>query len=362
MVKSNRIITSIRDLLHKRKVDGVIFHKQANISWLIGGRSHINIAMESSVMSVIVTVNETVVVTSNIEKNRLLEEEIQIQVDRVETFPWFDPLKKEELIRKCTSGFLVKDEAELEEELKQLRTIHSANDKLSLEKLAQDTASAIEQTMFEIKKGDSEYDISAKLASNCLEREVESIVNLVAVDERALKWRHPLPTSKRIDNYVLVGLCGRRNGRIVSVSRLMHFGPVSQELQDRHKAVVTVDATLIHHTYPGKSYHELFNVMMDAYENVGYPDEWKHHHQGGLTGYATREQLLLKDDLSHVVEQGQIYAWNPSIAGVKSEDTILARPDGAEIISSTGQYPTVEVQIGNRTMKRPDILVRSWKG
>ena len=32
--------------------------------------------------------------------------------------------------------------------------------------------------------------------------------------------------------------------------------------------------------------------------------------------------------------RGQVFAWNPSITGVKSEDTILIRENGNEVLAS----------------------------
>jgi len=52
------------------------------------------------------------------------------------------------------------------------------------------------------------------------------------------------------------------------------------------------------------------------------------------------------------IEGNQAFAWNPSIAGTKSEDTILLSDKGTEIISQVGDWPCTEVD----GIKRPDIL------
>ena len=56
------------------------------------------------------------------------------------------------------------------------------------------------------------------------------------------------------------------------------------------------------------------------------------------------------------VEAGQIFAWNPSISGVKVEDTILITPDGADVITAIDGWPTVPVEAGGRVIPRPVIL------
>ena len=52
----------------------------------------------------------------------------------------------------------------------------------------------------------------------------------------------------------------------------------------------------------------------------------------------------------------QAFAWNPSIAGTKSEDTILVGPEGNEILSSTGNWPTTPYPAGGQNWSRTDIL------
>ena len=57
------------------------------------------------------------------------------------------------------------------------------------------------------------------------------------------------------------------------------------------------------------------------------------HHQGGATGYGPREALATPESTFRVAE-GQFYAWNPSIAGVKSEDTMVVGSQGNQVITT----------------------------
>jgi hypothetical protein len=53
----------------------------------------------------------------------------------------------------------------------------------------------------------------------------------------------------------------------------------------------------------------------------------------------------------------QAFAWNPSIAGTKSEDTILVTENGIEFLSLSSDWPMVEVEYRGQGVKREDILV-----
>jgi antitoxin VapB len=116
-----------------------------------------------------------------------------------------------------------------------------------------------------------------------------------------------------------------------------------------------VDAALMGATRPGATLGEIFAVCQKVYADAGFPDEWKLHHQGGLTGYQGRENRATPGSSTRVLPN-QAYAWNPSIAGTKSEDTILVLPDRTEIISATGQWPMKGYSAGGRTWMRNEIL------
>jgi len=347
----------IRDLLKKKKLDGILITQQKNFSWLTSGRGFVNQATERAVSTILITNGEARMIVNNIEAARLIEEETQAEFDHVESFPWYEPTQLNELIMKRTSGAHVAWDTDLEADFISLRTTLTEKEEQRIRLLAVDTAEAIEQTAREIQIGETEMKMAARLAANCISKGIEPIVNLVATDQRVFIRRHPLPTFKTLEKYAMLVIGGRRQGQIVSATRSIHFGEPPSNLLSRQQAVATVDAAMIAQTIPGARFTDLFTQMKEAYSIVGYADEWRHHHQGGLSGYVSREQILHIESKTEV-KVGQVYAWNPSISGVKSEDTILVSEQGQEILSLTNQYPTIEVEWNGQKWKRPGILVR----
>jgi len=57
-----------------------------------------------------------------------------------------------------------------------------------------------------------------------------------------------------------------------------------------------------------------------------------------------------------IVQENQALCWNPSIAGTKSEDTMLATSKGPVLLSKPVQYPILEMGIEGYTFQRPGIL------
>jgi antitoxin VapB len=108
-------------------------------------------------------------------------------------------------------------------------------------------------------------------------------------------------------------------------------------------------------TRPGQTLGQIFRWARDAYAETGFPDEWQLHHQGGTAGYEPREYIATPDS-QDLVETGQVYAWNPSIAGTKSEDTILVTSSGPEVLTATPGWPQLTVERGGVEYTRPAIL------
>jgi antitoxin VapB len=216
-------------------------------------------------------------------------------------------------------------------------------------------AQAIDSAARAIRPGQTEYQIAALLGAEAERRGAQPVVNLIATDERVFRFRHPLPTGKELERYAMLVLCGRRWGLVCSVTRLVHFGRLPDELRRKAEAVAQVDAAFLATTRPGQTLGQVFEQAAAAYAECGFPGEWQWHHQGGPAGYEPREYLATPGS-QDLVQAGQAYAWNPSIAGTKSEDTILVTDSGAEVLTAIDGWPILSVTAGDAPYARPAIL------
>jgi antitoxin VapB len=129
------------------------------------------------------------------------------------------------------------------------------------------------------------------------------------------------------------------------------------ELRRKSEAVAQVDAAFITATRPGRTLGEIFEVAQGAYAKTGFADEWQLHHQGGPAGFEPREYVAVPGS-TDVVVAGQTYAWNPSITGAKSEDTVLVGEDSNEVLTTIPDWPMLSVAVEGQAepMLRPAIL------
>ena len=103
---------------------------------------------------------------------------------------------------------------------------------------------------------------------------------------------------------------------------------------------------------------QIFFAIEKSYESYGYPEEWKLHHQGGVTGYRTREFVAIPH-FPFGTEKGMAFAWNPTITGTKSEDTYVRTEKEMKLLSvnNRGNWPYLKFEINGKKYKRPDILI-----
>jgi Xaa-Pro aminopeptidase len=158
-----------------------------------------------------------------------------------------------------------------------------------------------------------------------------------------------------VERYVCLSTCARRSGLTVAITRLVHFGPIPAELEQRYRALVKIESKLIAHTRTGMKSGDLFDLLSGWYAAEGYDGEWRNHHQGGATGYIERDWVAYPAG-PHVVQLRQAFAWNPTMAGAKVEDTILVHETNNEIITETGNWPAIEIEAAGYRLNRPQIL------
>ena len=361
-------LESVRAWLQRNGLEALLINSQANFAWLTGGgENYVYVGDAAGEAYLLVVPDRAYLLTNNIEVRRLQEEEVADLPFEAVTWSWRrQGDAKEMLASLCDVSKAVSDLGSLglpkvsdglPDGFNHLRYTMSPSEIERYRRLGQEAAQALEDVCISVEPGDTELDIAAALAYRCQKRNILPLVNLVAGDERIARYRHPLPTGNQVHKTMLIALTGRRNGLHISLTRLVSFGPVDPGLLARHRAVIAVDARYTLESRAGVTMGEVVRRAIDQYESEGFPQEWELHHQGGLTGYAGRE-IFGTPDSEHRLQPGQVFTWNPSITGTKSEDTILLTVDGPEVLTRTGTWPELEVELPVGTLCRPAIRVR----
>ena len=351
----------IATLLHERGLRGLLVTRSSTVSWLTcGGQAHVGLNSESAVAAILCTPERDYLLASGIEMPRMLAEEMVDLPLTPHVFPWYEPQQRDAWIDElCGVGGWASDlpgERSCAAALTAMRVTLTAAEIERYQALGLATGRAVEAVTRAIRPGMREFDIAGLLSAHVYAACAQPVVALVAADERLRQFRHPIPTDNRVEKTAMVVVCARRYGLIVSATRLVSFGAMDAVMAQRAADCAVVDAHAWHASRPGATLGSAFAAVVRAFHDHGYIDEWHKHHQGGVTGYENRE-IQARPDSTHVIGLDQAFAWNPSIIGTKSEDTMIITAAGPVSVSTTGEWPMQRVTIEGTHYERPAVLV-----
>jgi antitoxin VapB len=223
--------------------------------------------------------------------------------------------------------------------------------------VAGETAAATVEVLEALTPGVSEHEMAARTSAALLTRGITPTVLLMGVDERIHRYKHAVPRAGVLQRYGMVNLCARRSGLVVSITRFVHFGPPPAELASAFEAAAQIHAQILHATRDGAISSEIFAAAQRAYAAVGAADEIERHHQGGPCGYSERDWVITPHGTERVTDP-QAFAYNPSLRGVKTEDTVVLASGKIEVLTETPSLPKIETVINGVTYHSAGVLVR----
>ena len=356
-------------MLDAENLGGVLLNAQHNFTWLTGGKSSgINLSVENGSCFLFVRRDgKKFVLANNIEMTRLVSEEILADEFEPVEFAWEDEKASSDFVFEKAKSLLdandeIASDLPLNPKFKAIENL-IAPCRFSLteaeirryRKLGKDAGEALGMIFQQIEPGESELEIARKVKDALAIYQINSVVTLIGADERIEKFRHPLPTNKTWGKVVLIAVCAKREGLIVNLSRIACVGEIPGELRRKTESVARVFAEITSATKIGNSGAEIYRTAAEAYAKQGFDDEIRKHHQGGATGYKTRDWLAHPKSAEKVV-LNQAFAWNPTITGTKTEETFVVTENGVEVFTASPNFPTISVEIDGREFHSPGIL------
>lgn len=360
-------VARIREYLQKNNLYGVYLKKRSNFAWITcGGDNRIVDASEIGWSGILVTKNSVSLITDNTEFPRIIDEEIKdLNMEKFE-INWYKDELSNSIIKIGGSKNIASDI-----EIPNLKILDNSFERIQYQltdpeierfrELGKITSKSFTKIGKQVKRGMSELDVASMVSFELIKNNIQPHLILVAADNRISDYRHPIPTNNKINKYVMYVTVAVKWGLNLSITRFVHFGKISPEIKAKHDAIINIDARLILNTRPGEKLNKIFKEHINNFKKFGYPEEWKKLHQGGSASYRIRDvKPNLETPDKEIVLLNQAYAWNPSITGIKSEDTIIVHEDKNEIISEDTDWPLVEVKFNNKKILRPDILVKKF--
>ena len=346
-------------LLDREGLDTLVLRSPANVAWWSGGgRTTVLLDMPVGVAAVVLTRDGERVLTDRIEADRVAEEELDALVAAgagMDVRPWdAEPdLPSGEGVADDVWRPGVRDAAPLLDELRRALTPAEIS---RYRDLGREAAEAMTDACLQVEPGMSEYAAAGLVAAALYQRGIDPVLVLAAGEGRVFRHRHALPTLGPVGDLLMLVTCGRRDGLYANLTRFTAFGagPARAAREEVQGRLLAVEAAYFAALRPGTPVSEVLAAGMAAYGDNGFaPDEGQRHHQGGPCGYLSRDYKATPRT-TDPVEADQAFAWNPSVPGLKVEDTVLATAAGVEVLSVDPRWPTV--QAAGRA--RPAVLER----
>ena len=348
-------LRSVRSWLDDRGVVGVVLAGVDAVAWLTAGlTTPVERGASVGPLRLVVTHDIFAAVTTNVERPRL---EAEAGLDRlgvtIHQAPWFEPGGLErvaaelscrpprELASDRAPGFGVA----CDDDFVELRLTLARPERERLERLAVDTAAALEGALAAWRPGERDLDVLARV-DEALERVgAFAACLIVGGDERVERFRHPLACGAEMGRLVMAVAVAERDGLHAAATRFTCADGLPDGVAKAAAAARAVEEEMLAASVPAATYGEVMQACERAYTVAGHPGAWREHYQGGPIGYRQREFEIVPTQsdsrwFGTRLAVGQVLAWNPSVAGGgKAEDTYALEPGGLRRLTDTGRWP-----------------------
>lgn len=321
----------VRELLARHGARRAVLRSRRNFAWLtIGGDGHVVQSTEAAVAPIVIGAWTARVLAPVNEADRLADEELAGLPLEIEQQPWETATQFDGDGDRRTL-----DDDAVDDELSSVRASLGDLEQERMAWLGHRLTQVLDAVAADLEPGVTELEASTEIGRGLAADGIQAPVLLVAADDRIARYRHPLPTTLAIRQRAMLVAVAERWGLHVALTRLRELERPSPDLDRRRLAAQEVLAAMLAASVPGRTLGAIFEAAQRAYADVGFHDEWRLHHQGGLLGYRPRERLATPGDPT-VLTVGMAVAWNPSITGAKLEFSHLLTDSSGQLRALTG--------------------------
>src|SRR4028118_1649065 len=346
----SRKLELIRQALTETGATGVRLRGTDWFAWATAGASNtVLLTAEAGVAEVLVTVRDAWVLTDEIEAQRLQDEELSADF-KLHVNPWADAAARESFVRDVTNeGKVLSDrpilhvEKRLPASLQQHKRVMMSSELERYREVGRKASEAMTEVLSKAQPTWTEYQLAGAGAEALWARGLHPALTLVAGERRLPLYRHATATAEEIGRQAMLVFCARGWGLYANLTRFVSFDFLGENHSELHRQVREIEAAGLNSCRPGVSLNAVYDTLKAAYEEEGYPQAIRQHHQGGTTGYLARE-VVANPGTSDMLAENMAVAWNPSLSGAKIEDTFVIHSDGTlENLTFDPNWPSVEV-------------------
>jgi len=352
----------VRAWLVEHDLDSLLISRRDNFAWLtIGGDNHVLKNTELGAGHLLITRDRHYLLSYSMDNLRILEEEIPGQGYEPVYMHWYegDPRQLAAALggRRIAADTLFPGTQDMSIEIGRL---HSPLTVLEFQRarwLGRQSALLLEAVAGWVRPGMLEVEIARAIRAVYALYGMELDVVLTGSDARLGKYWHALPSRKPVEKHFSMHPAARRWGLYANVNRAVCFGSPPEQLRRAYQAAPIIEGRVLGMLAPGLPYAEILEKQKSWYAELGYPEEWKGHFQGGLTGYQIGDPTRCFTGLN--VECNQSFDWFITVQGIQVEELSILTAADLEIASLGERWPRLTISGEVRQVAVPDLLVLS---
>ncbi|MBD2344324.1 M24 family metallopeptidase [Anabaena subtropica FACHB-260] len=352
----------IRNALNETGAMGIRLYRSDWFAWSTAGASNtVLLASETGVAEVLVTAEEAWILTDEIEAQRLQDEELPGRdessnpVYKMHINPWADKAARESFVREVTNGGKILSdipnahESPLPMSLINQKRVIMPTELERYRQVGRLASEAITEVLLQAQPTWTECQLAGAGAEALWSRGLHPALTLVAGEKRLPLYRHATPKQEKLGRATMLVFCARGYGLYANLTRFVFFGlgqanAEIRNLASLHSQVHQIEAEALNLCIPNTPISAIYDALGQAYKQHGYPDAIRQHHQGGTTGYLSRE-IIANPTTSEILMENTAVAWNPSLPGAKVEDTFIILKDGGlENLTFDPKWPSIKVE------------------
>lgn len=361
MSEISQKLEKIRRVLKANHLQGLRLKGVDWFAWATGGGNSVVIfTSEKGIAEVFITADKAMVLTNKIERDRLAHEEVPGEFE-IMAFPWQDPAAADKFVHEVLGGGKVASdvpgatETHVPYELQVLKMTMSPDEVKRYREVGRLAAEAMTEAIQMATPDWTEDQLAGEGAKALWKRGLDPTLVMVGNHRRVQIYRHPIAGSERLGDYAMMVFCARGYGLYANLTRFIFFREPTAAERTQFQKVAQVEAAVFAASTSGQPLTGAYHALAKAYADLGTPEEVDKHHQGGPTGYLSREFTASSySRQDEVLKTGMALAWNPSLPGAKIEDTVLMTENGLEVLTVDPAWPTLEVA----GRARPNIYIK----
>jgi hypothetical protein len=352
---------AVAHILDEMGCEGVILLMPAHVAWFTGGMTARGLIADTERAGIYTNGRQRWVVCSNIDTQRLFDEEIDRLGFQLKEWQW--TTGRAALLGELVAGKKVAADrpfpglALINDRLRtELRPL-APTDREHYLALGRVVVHALEATARGITRGQTEEEIAGQIAHRLYHHGAEADTISVTADGRAHKYRRAGFAGAAVNDVCILQATASRDGLYVTAARTVCFGPPGEEFRAEFDTACRLSGMYRSMSVPNETIGSAAEVGRRLTAGGPFEFDWRHSQPGyGAGWFAVEELRRMGHDERFVSEQPLV--WQSRIGAAAVVDTVLVTDAGPVAVTPPDGWPFKRIKRKEQTFDVPDVLIR----